>query len=227
MPMPKSKLAKNKVSASTQKYLDIAEIRDDVAILRDGSMRTVLLAASINFALKSEDEQNGIIQGYISFLNSIDFPLQIIVQSRRLNIDKYLEDLKQKAQEQTNELLRTQISEYYNFVNQLITLGDIMGKKFYIVVPYSPDKDTRKGFVAQLGAVFSPAKMITVSDSIFENYKTKMQTRVDKVVGSLSGIGVTAVPLGTQALIELYYNSYNPELAQIQKLPDEKNKRTA
>src|SRR3989344_107141 len=110
--MSNSNLSNKKTSTSTQAYLDIAEIKDNAVILKDGSIRAVLLASSVNFALKSEDEQNAIIQGYISFLNSLDFPLQIVVQSRKLNIDQYLEDLKQKEQSQTNELLRTQISEY-------------------------------------------------------------------------------------------------------------------
>ena len=223
--MPKSKLAKKGVSASTQQYLDIAEIRDGVVILKDGSIRKVLLSSSINFALKSEDEQNAVIQGYISFLNSLDFSLQISVQSRKLNIDAYLEDLNQKIAEQTNDLLRTQIVEYRSFIKQLITLGDIMEKRFYIIVPYKPGKDAKRGFMSQLGTVFNPAKVITLSEKIFIDYKEKIQVRVDKVVGSLSGIGITAVPLDTQSLIELYYSSYNPELSQIEKLSDEKNKK--
>jgi hypothetical protein len=220
--MAKSKLAKKKTGASTQQYLDIAEIRDDVVILKDGTIRKVLLASSINFALKSEDEQNAIIQGYITFLNSLDFALQIVIQSRRLNIDAYLESLKQKREEQTNDLLRTQIEEYHSFVSQLVTLGDIMGKRFYVVVPYSPGKDTRKGFFAQLGSVFAPSKIIALSDKLFAQYIEKLESRVGKITSGLGGIGVTAVPLTTQSLIELYYGSYNPELAQIQNLPDAK-----
>lgn len=223
--MPKSDLSKKGVSVSTQQYLDIAEIRDDVVILKDGSTRKVLLASSINFALKSEDEQNAVIQGYISFLNSLNFSLQIVIQSRKLNIDAYLEDLNQKIAQQTNELLRTQTAEYRSYVGQLITLGDIMGKRFYIIVPYKPGKDAKRGFLSQLGMVFSPAKVITLSEKIFSDYKEKLQKRVDIVVNSLSGIGVTAVPLDTQNLIELYYSSYNPELSQIEKLPNEKEIR--
>ncbi|MDP6571758.1 MAG: hypothetical protein QF747_02905 [Patescibacteria group bacterium] len=220
--MAKSKLAKKKTNTSTQQYLDIAEIRDDIVILKDGTLRSVLLASSINFALKSEDEQNALIQGYISMLNNLDFSLQIVIQSRRLNIDAYLESLKARKDEQTNELLRIQTAEYHDFVKELITIGDIMGKRFYVVIPYSPSKDTRKGFFSQLGAVITPAKVISLSEKIFLQYKDKLQSRVDKVVGSLGGIGITAVPLNTQSLIELYYGSYNPELAQTQKLPQAK-----
>ncbi|MBI1961559.1 MAG: hypothetical protein HYS45_02565 [Parcubacteria group bacterium] len=219
--MPKSKLAKNKISSSTQSYLDIAEIRDDVVVTKDGSVRSVLLASSINFALKSEDEQNAILSGYLSLLNSLDFSVQIVVQSRMLNIDAYLSDLERRSSEQTNDLLRTQIQEYRSFVSELVTLGDIMGKRFYVVVPYAPAKDAKKGFLSQLSAAFSPGKIIQLSDKLFSRYQEKLASRVNTVVGGLSGIGITAIPLGTQSLIELYYGSYNPELSQIQKLPKE------
>jgi hypothetical protein len=222
--MPKSKLAKNKTSTSTQQYLDIAEIRDDIVILKDGGMRAVLLASSVNFALKSEDEQNAIIQSYIMFLNSLDFPIQIVIQSRQLNMDKYLEELKVKQKEQTNELLSEQIGEYYQYIKELITLGEIMSKRFYIVVPYSvgDKKNAHKGFFAQVGTVISPAKLILLSDKLFNQNALKLRNRVEKVASGLAGLGVTGVQLNTQSLIELYYNSYNPELSQSQKLPDEK-----
>jgi len=224
--MAKNSLSKKKTSASTQQYLDIAEIRDDVVIRKDGSMCSVLLVSSINFALKSEDEQNAIIQGYISFLNSLDFELQIVVQSRRLNIEKYLNDLAAKQKEQTNELLRTQIGEYRDFVNELITLGDIMGKRFYVVVPFAPGKTQKKTFASQLGVVFSPAKVIKLSEKIFEKYRARLLTRVEKVASGLGSIGLTAIQLNTQSLIELYYNSYNVELAKSQKLPPPELLRT-
>jgi len=219
--MPKSNLAKNKTTVSTQAYLDIAEIRDDAVILKDGSVRRVLLASSINFALKSEDEQNAILSGYISLLNSLDFSLQIVVQSRALNIDAYLADLKQRASGETNDLLRTQIREYHAFIAELVTLGDIMGKRFYVVVPYAPGKDAKKSFLSQLGTAFSPGKIIALSDKLFARYREKIESRVNMVVGGLANVGITAVPLGTQSLVELFYGSYNPDLSQIQKLPKE------
>lgn len=217
--MSKNKLANKKSAASTQQYLDIAEIKDDAVVLKDGTMRAVLLASSINFALKSEDEQNAIIQGYVSFLNSLDFPLQIVIQSRRLNIDAYLESLLVKQREQTNELLRTQIAEYREFIGQLITLGEIMGKRFYVVVPYSPEGGGRAGFFSQLTTVFSPAKVIRLSEATFQKYHERLAARVEKITSNLSSLGLTAVQLNTQSLIELYYNCYNVDLAYNQKLP--------
>ncbi len=217
--MSKSKLANKSAAVSTQQYLDIAEIRDDTVVLKDGSLRAVLLVSSINFALKSEDEQNAIIQGYISFLNSLDFPLQIIIQSRRLAISGYLDSLLVKQKEQTNDLLRTQIAEYRDFITELVSLGEIMAKRFYVVVPYAPAGGRRAGWFSQLAAVFSPARVITLSESLFKKYRDHLSGRIDKVVANLSSLGLTAIPLNTQSLVELYYNSYNNELAYIQKMP--------
>ncbi len=218
--MAKSKLANKPTNASTQRYLDIAEIRDDVVVLKDGSLRAVLLVSSINFALKSEDEQTAIIQAYISFLNSLDFPVQIVVQSRRLSVEPYLAKLAAKEKEQTNELLRTQIAEYRDYISQLVTLGEIMGKRFYAVVPYGSSKAGRVGFFSQLGAIFTPGSVIKLSAEMFSRYREHLYTRVEKVVSNLAGLGLTAVPLNTQSLIEVYYNSYNVDLAYAQKLPD-------
>ncbi|MEK7125736.1 MAG: hypothetical protein AAB880_02350 [Patescibacteria group bacterium] len=217
--MAKSKLANKPTAVSTQQYLDIAEIRDDTVVLKDGSLRAVLLVSSINFALKSEDEQNAIIQGYISFLNSLDFPLQIVIQSRRLAISAYLDSLLVKQKEQTNDLLRTQIAEYRDFISELVSLGEIMAKRFYVVVPYAPEGGAKPGFFKQLGAVFSPARVITLSESLFTKYRDHLNGRIEKVTANLGSLGLTAVPLNTQSLVELYYNSYNNELAYAQKLP--------
>lgn len=217
--MSKSKLT-NKPPASTQQYLDIAEIRDDVVVMKDGTLRAVLLVSSINFALKSEDEQTAIIQGYVSFLNSLDFPVQIIIQSRQLNMDAYLGSLAAKAKEQTNELLRTQIAEYREFIGQLVTLGEIMGKRFYAVVPFAPGQSGKQSFFQQLGTVVAAARVIRLSEAIFQKYKERLLARVEKVTANLGSFGVTAVPLNTQSLIELYYNSYNIQLAYTQKLPE-------
>src|SRR3990167_11360403 len=116
MAAQKNQLAKPKPGQPTQRFLDIAEIREDVVVMKDGTLRAALMVSSINFALKSEDEQQAIIQGYMQFLNGLEHPLQIVVQSRRMNIDGYLERL--KAQEDTiaNELLKTQIRDYTSFI---------------------------------------------------------------------------------------------------------------
>ena len=223
--MNKNRLAGNRPNVSTQKFLDIAEIKDDIVILKDGTVRAVLLVSSINFALKGEDEQNALIQAYISFLNTLGFPLQIVIQSRRLNIDQYLDKLLVLEKQQTNELMRRQIADYRSYLKELLDLGQIMTKKFYVVVSYSGTKDGPKKFWRMLTETFSPASTISLSNKKFARYKEMLFKRVDLVISGLSSLGLKSVPLDTQSLIELYYNTYNPELADVQKLTDVNNLR--
>src|SRR3989338_1094766 len=205
---------------STQQYLDIAEIRDGVVVMRDGSMRAVLLVSSINFALKSEEEQEATIQSYVSFLNYLDHPLQIVVQSRKLNIEKYLNDLAEREKKQTNELLRMQMADYQQFVKELVELGEIMSKKFYVIVPYSPGADKTKSFLDSLAAIFSPLSSLHLKEKKFRELKQELDKRTETVLSGLTNMGLSAVVLDTQALIELYYNSYNPEVAEQEKLAE-------
>ncbi len=212
------KLARNKVSVSTQQYLDIAEIKDDVVIMRDGTLRAVLLASSINFSLKSEDEQNAVINAYVSFINNIDFPLQIVIQSRELNIDNYLEFLKKKEKEQINRLLKIHTAEYINYIKELTSLGTIMNKRFFIVVPYNPMTDKRKGFFSLLLESLKPASALKLKEKTFNRYKEMLNRRLEGVYTGIESMGVDLVRLDTQALIELYYETYNPEIAHNQPL---------
>lgn len=218
--MKSKKLAGNKPNTSTQKYLDIAEIRDNLVVLNDGTVRGVLLVSSINFDLKSEDEQRAIIGNYVNFLNTIDYPLQVIIQSRPLNIDDYLERLKKTEREQTNELLRMQTADYRGFVEELLTLEKIMSKKFYVIVPYSPVSDKRKGFLSRFSTIFSPAKIVKLSRKNFEEFSEQLDKRCDFIMSGLASLSLRSQRLNTQALIELYYNSYNPDIFQRQPMED-------
>ncbi|PIR13827.1 hypothetical protein COV49_00910 [Candidatus Falkowbacteria bacterium CG11_big_fil_rev_8_21_14_0_20_39_10] len=218
---------KKPTKASTQQYLDIAEVRDNTVIMRDGTLRAALLVSSINFALKSEDEQSAIISSYVSFLNNIDFPLQIVIQSRELNIDNYMESLKQKEKEQTNELLKMQTTEYIQYVGELISMGKIMNKRFYISIPYNPLTDKHKTFFASLTEAFRPVTLIKMKDKRFQRYQYELDRRVENVIGGLASIGLNAVQLDTQSLIELFYNTYNPTTSKNQKLIDVKELRIA
>ncbi len=216
----KDSLARNKIRVSTQQYLDIAEIKEDTVIMRDGTLRAVLLISSINFALKSEDEQNAIISAYVNFLNNIDFPLQIVIRSRELNIDGYIETLKQKAKEQTNELLKIQTSEYMQYISELVSISKIMNKRFYIVIPYNPMSDKQKSFFSRFFDIFKPATLIRMKADKFKRRRIELTRRVDNIMSGLGSIGLGAVQLDTQGLIELYYNSYNPSTSANQKLVD-------
>ncbi|MEI7740967.1 MAG: TraC family protein [bacterium] len=216
--MQSQKHAGSKPGPSTTKYLDISEIRDDVVIMKDGTMRVVLLASSINFALKSEDEQEGVIQAYMQFLNSLEYPLQIVIQSRRMNIEPYLKRLADQRETQTNELLRTQIVDYISFITELVSLGDIMSKRFYVVIPYNPLSDKKKSFFDRVQEVFSAASFIKLSEKAFNERKGLLQQRVGHIQQSLGSMGVQGVQLDTQGLIELYYTVYNPETSENQRM---------
>lgn len=222
-----NKLSGKKITSSTQEYLDIAEFREDTVIMRDGTLRAILLVASINFALKSEDEQNAIIAAYVGFLNNIDFPLQIVIQSRELNIDNYLAFLKQKEKEQTNELLKIQTAEYLQYVGELISLGKIMNKRFYIVVIYNPLSDREKGFFSRLLESLRPASLLKMKEERFLKRRSELTKRVENVISGLASMGLNAVLLDTQSLIELFYNTYNPETSTNQRLVDIKELRLA
>ncbi len=212
------KLGKKSKLPSTQHYLDIAEVRENTVIMRDGSLRAVLLVSSINFALKSEEEQNASIQSYVSFLNYLDHPIEILIQSRKLNIDKYLNTLEDVEKKQENELLRMQTAEYKQFITELVDLGEIMAKKFYVVIPYSPGADKRKSFNERISGIFSPLISIILNEKKFKKLKQELDKRIETVISGLSGVGLNSVALDTQALIELYYNSYNPEVSEQQRM---------
>ncbi len=218
--MRSNKLKGNKPSASTQKYIDISQIQDDIVVLKDGSLRAVILTSSLNFALKSEQEQTATVSSYVQFLNSLKFPIQIVIQSRKLNIDHYLEELEQKYKEQTNDLLKLQIGEYRNFVGELIELGEIMSKRFYVVVPFTPGGDGQKSFFDRLQSLFIPATKVNLQRKKFLERRKELLQRVQLVMQGLNGMSLNSAILNTQQLIELYYESYNPEISEHQKLQD-------
>ncbi|MEI7451683.1 MAG: hypothetical protein WCK37_00590 [Candidatus Falkowbacteria bacterium] len=215
-----NKLVRNKVTVSTQQYLDIAEIKDDTVILRDGTLRAVLSVSSINFALKSEDEQNAVISSYVSFLNNINSMLQIVIQSRELDIRGYMEYLAEKEKSQTNKLLKIQTGEYIEYIKELTSIGKIMTKSFYVIVPYSPTSDTHKGFFSSLAETLKPATLLKLKEVRFLKYKESLARRIDSVVGGLGSMGVGTKQLNTQELIELFYKTYNPEVSKNQNLVD-------
>lgn len=204
----------------SQRFLDVAEIKEDAVILKDGTLRAVLLVSSINFALKSVDEQNAIVQAYMQFLNGIDFPIQIVIQSRKMNIDSYMRQLVESEKTQTNDLLKRQIRDYSEFVKQLVKLGDIMQKRFYVVVPINPATSQQKGFFQRLQEILTPSGAIRISEERFKKDKFELGLRVNQIIGGLSSMSLNAVQLDTQSLIELFYTVYNPELFETQRMTD-------
>ncbi|MDP3900388.1 MAG: hypothetical protein Q8Q23_04895 [bacterium] len=220
MPEKNNKLVNRKISATTQKYLDVSEIRDNVLIMKDATLRAILLVSSLNFSLKSEDEQNAIIAAYVSFLNNLEHPLQIVIQSREFKIDSYLVDLEKRRKEQTNPLLRIQTAEYLSYIKELISLGKIMNKRFYIVVSYNPLVNKKQGFFSRLLSVFKPLATIMINDAKFQERRKILISRVEHIASALQGMGLQSAMLDTQSIIELLYNTYNPETSTNEKLVD-------
>ncbi len=223
--MVKTKIAKPKPSVkvkrnapSTQRFLDILEIKDDVVVLKDGSIRAVILVSSVNFDLKSDEEQAAVISSYVQFLNSIDFPLQIVVQSRKLNVDSYIGKLRELEKQQTNELLKQQTGEYRQYIQELVEIADIMTKRFYVVVPFSGTSGRTKKFWTRLIDAFSTTNVIHLKQKKFEEFRTDLMKRVDYVMDGLASAGLKSAVLDTQSLIELYFNTYNPETSAQEQL---------
>lgn len=197
-------------TASAQDFVPIKEIRDGVAILKDGSMRAVLLASSINFALKSHDEQQSIIFQFQNFLNSLNFSLQIYSQSRRLDIRPYIALLEERLHNQVGDLMKMQTREYIEFIQSFTDSTNIMTKSFFIIVPYS---QALLGTSKLKGGFFSKKtteEKKLEQDSDFEEKRSQLQQRIEVVEQGLVRCGVRVALLGTEELIELFYKIFNP-----------------
>ncbi|MBU0706492.1 hypothetical protein KJ657_00355 [Patescibacteria group bacterium] len=214
---------KTSPSMSTQLYLDIAEIKDNVVVLKNGGLRAILQTNSINFNLKSEEEQNSIIYGYQSFLNSLEFPVQIAIQSRKLDVDKYIENVREIGEKHTNVLLKEQTNEYCDYILKLVEYADIMEKKFYVVVPFDPYRSREQGIFAKFMSSISSADSI---DAIkrrhreFEELNKNLTERVSSVIAGLEGCNLRVAQLSTAQLIELFYQIYNPVSSRNEKIND-------
>jgi type IV secretory pathway VirB4 component len=196
-------------SNPSQDFVPIKEVRDGVMILKDGSMRAVVLATSINFALKSIEEQESVIYQFQNFLNSLDFSMQIYVQSRRLDIRPYLALLEQRLYAQNTDLMHMQISEYINFIKGLTELSSIMTKSFFVVIPYAPLGNT----ASNMANIFNSRKDSSLErkkDDAFEEVKSQIEQRVGVVEQGLARCGVKIARLGSEELIELFYRIFNP-----------------
>lgn len=197
-----------KKSSATQNFVSIREIKENVIILKSGQMCSILLASSVNFALKSYDEQQAILQQFQVFLNTLDFSLQFFIQSRRLNIEPYLELLKTREPNQDNDLMRIQLREYIEFIKTFTSEVDIMSKNFFVVVPYSPTPiNITKGITSFLSQ--SP-KRNSEPEMRFEEQRIQLEQRVNVVEQGLSRVGIRTVQLKTDDLVELFYHIYNP-----------------
>lgn len=207
---------------STQNSLLISEIKDGVIVMKDGSLRGVILGSAINFDLMSPQEQDGVEFAYQGFLNSLHFPVQIVIKSQKMDLDPYLEKLQGLRNEQSNELLGLLMDDYIANIRALVDEVNIMDKQFYVVVPFFPPLSVAKttNLISGLKAAFQPTPEITVTEEEFRQYKQELQQRIALVSSGMAQMGIRAIALGTQELIDLYYGWYNPDVAANQKLID-------
>ncbi|HAG27720.1 TPA: hypothetical protein DCG61_02985 [Patescibacteria group bacterium] len=201
--------SKKTVGSPTQQFLKLSEIRDDLIVMNDGTLRAVLAVSSTNFDLKSEEEQNALIYSYQRFLNSLEFHIQIVVQSRKMDIAEYMSKLKVLAEKQTNELLRMQTQEYIEFIDRLVESANVMNKDFYVIVPYTTSiTPASTGIFGKLFGT-GQSKQVADREANLANGRKQLDERANTVAASLSSSGLRVVRLGTDQLIELVYNSYN------------------
>lgn len=217
--MPKD--IKSTQTSSTQESLLISEIKDGFVVLRDGTLRAVVLARPVNFDLMSTQEQNSAEYAFQGFLNSLHFPVQISIKSQRIDLDGYIEKLEKKLSGQDNELLAALMEDYIGNIKALVEEVNIMDKSFYVVVPFFPPLLAKTGFKDNLKHILKPQEgVVTLGAEDFERFKAELGQRVELVTSGLNQMGVRAIPLNTQELIDLYYSSYNPDVAANQKLID-------
>lgn len=201
-------MASKVASAATQEFVPIKEVRGGVVVLKTGGLRQLLIASSVNFALKSADEQNAIIQQFQQFLNSIDFSVQFFIESRQLDIRPYLALLEERYKEQLDELMKIQIRSYITYIRDFTERNNIMAKSFFIVVPYDPPIISSGG--SGLGNLFGGKRTKEEADASFEEHRLQLEQRVSVVEQGLVRTGVRVAQLGTEETIELFYKLFNP-----------------
>jgi type IV secretory pathway VirB4 component len=212
---------------STQNTLLIAEVRDGIVIMNDGTFRAVIMCKSINFDLMSPQEREAVEFSYQGFLNSLYFPIQVFIRSQKIDLRPYLERLDKIRSEQDNMLLALLMEDYIGFLSAVSQQTNIMDKKFYVVISYpDPDEDIKSalkqstGFFTGVVDMFSKNKTphVTIDETRLEQAKTELKHRVESVMAGLLESGIQSIPLDTQELIELYYDVYNPDTATRQQL---------
>ncbi|MFH1129451.1 MAG: hypothetical protein V1686_01825 [Patescibacteria group bacterium] len=206
-----TKLPKN--ASAVQKFVEIQEIKNGLAIMKDNSIRSVCACSSINFDLLSQTEQEAVINRFQEFLNSIDFPLQIIVASRHFQVEGYLNQIRELEKVQTNELLKIQTNEYINFVDSFVEFANIMNKSFYVIVPFNIVETKDEGFMTRIKNIVSSSKpkKTRFEPEKLSQYKAQLDQRINLVAQGLQALGIKTIPLNDEQLTQLYFEFYNIE----------------
>lgn len=197
-------------SSPTQQFVPVKEVRDGVVVLKDGTLATVVLVSSINLSLKSYDEQRATLSQFQSFLNTLDFPVQIVIQSRRYDVRPYIITLEKRVQAQTEPLLRVQTQEYIEFIRNFTEQVNIMRKSFFVVIPYNPPVLSQSGGLSKVFSFFGKKETALEQTAGFEEERTQLEERVGVIEQGLSRLGLRVAQLGTQEVIELLYKTFNP-----------------
>lgn len=202
----------------TQEFVEIDSVQNGAIILKNGSLRQILLVSGINFDLKSEEEKTLILNSYQNLINSLKFSLQIFVHSRRVNTDSYLQKIQALSESEPNELLKNQITEYVAFIKSFVGENKIMTKAFFIVVPFDPIiipqavSGAKRGIFGLFGRRGpAPEEQESQKQHILAQNIEQLSQRTSQVIGTLSQVGLRAVPLDNEEVVELFYNLYNPE----------------
>lgn len=204
---------------TTQQFIDIAGIQEGIIIMKNGGYRLILQLSAINFSLKSEEEQNSIIFQYQSFLNSLHFPIQVVIQSKLLDLNPYIKKIQALKEKQTNELIRLQTEDYIDYVSQLINVANIMKKTFFVVVSYDPTTIKSSSIIDKIFRKDEPASL-RVSDQDFKRYKEQLTERANITASGLGSMGLHCTQLTTEQIIEMFYKIYNPETADKERFSD-------
>ena len=196
---------------ATQNFVPIKEVRDGIVILKNGQLRSLLMASSINLSLKSTDEQQAIIAQFQNFLNSLEFPVQFFIESRDLDIRPYVALLEERYAAELDDLMKIQIREYITFIKDFTERANIMAKNFFIVVPYDPPFIAKGNILNSLNTLIPGTNAtIALTDEQFEQYQTQLEQRISVIEQGLVRTGVRVVALGTEEMIELFYKLFNP-----------------
>lgn len=197
-------------SSPTQQFVPVKEVRDGVVVLKDSTLATVVLVSSVNLSLKSYDEQRATLSQFQSFLNTLDFPIQIVVQSRRYDVRPYIVSLENRLKVQTEPLLRVQTQEYIEFIRSFTEQVNIMRKSFFVVIPYNPPVINQSGGLGKIFSFFGKKQSQADMTADFEEERTQLEQRVSVIEQGLSRLGLRVAQLGTQEVIELLYKTFNP-----------------
>lgn len=212
----------SQIFSTTQEHLDIYEIKDNFVILKNGGVCAVLQTNAVNFDLLSEIEQDAIIAAFSMLLNSITFPMQVVLRSKKLDITKYIEKVQRVEARITDPLLKHQAESYRKFVQEVIKKNDVLDKKFYVAIPTGSGTNTQPGsgpFDWMMRLMGAHNKRVNVNvDQTLKDGRIELLPKVDHIIKEFSRLGVRAKQLTTQELVELYFDIYNPSSVHGQRI---------